>query len=168
MSRSSKCRVPVLAGRWMLLLSMVAMLGCGPVAEEDLIGTWRVTDSSRELLPEEVRGAAAALVLAADGTFTVRELPTSIPGDPSYRRAELLTGHGEWSVIPLSGSNDLLDLAFEYFESSEGYESVSESGRSLTIRRGFRSLHLVYTFGDPDVVPHIVYARSHGSVTPES
>jgi hypothetical protein len=152
----------------MLLLSMVAMLGCGPVAEEDLIGTWRVTDSSREYLPEEVRAATATVVLAANGTFTVLELPTSVPGDPGSQRAELLTGHGEWSVLPLSGSNDLLDLAFEYFESSEGYESVSQSGCSLTIRRGFRSLDLAYAFGDPDVVPHIVYARSHGSVTPES
>jgi len=32
-------------------------LGCAPASEPDLIGTWQITDGSREHLPEEFREA---------------------------------------------------------------------------------------------------------------
>lgn len=153
------------AGRLTALVVTVAVLGCMPASERDLVGTWQITDGSRERehLPQAYRKAAGTLTLAADGTFSALELPVSVPQSPSNPwpaepKPALLTGSGTWK-LGRSGAQ-MVQLSIE--AGSKDYPGILPYGYNLSVRR-FRDYRLVDYWGDPDVVPGIFYSRADAS-----
>lgn len=145
----------------MALVIAVAVLGCAPASERDLIGTWQITDNSREYLPEEYREAAGALTLVADGTFRALELPVSVPQSPpnpwpADEEPALLTGSGGWKLGRSGDQTVVLSVG----TAAEGYPGDLPYGYSLFVQRGLRDYSLVDYWGDPDAVPGIFLSRA--------
>ena len=53
------------------MLLCLGLLGCGRVQSTDVIGTWSMTDSSRQILPIELQKNSAKIVLAANGNLSL-------------------------------------------------------------------------------------------------
>lgn len=147
------------------LLITVAALGCSPVSERDLVGTWKLTDESRQQLPEKFRAATGTLTLAADGTFTASELPVSIQdwataGDSSApkERPTILTGTGDWALRRAPEGNDAVILSIETV--SEDFTGDPSYGYALSVRPALRGNSLVDYWGDPDTAPGVFFSKT--------
>lgn len=149
------------AGRLMALVITVAALGCTPASERDLIGTWQITHDAREYLPEEYRGAAGALTLIADGTFTALELPVWVPQSPpnpwpAASKPALLSGSGSWKL----GRSGNQTIVLSIRTATDDYPGNLPYGYSLFIHWGLRDYSLVDYWGDPDAVPGIFFSKA--------
>ena len=136
----------------MILLSLSAIAGCNSVKANDLVGTWTMTESSRQYLPAELRAAAPKLTLNSDGTFTAVDLPGGrLVGSavvPVTRSAP-----GVWTVAPTDGSNRV-QLRFQQEDYGEQLfisDWASDGPGSPT--------KLYYFDGDPDLGRRIVFTR---------
>ena len=65
-------RLACLGGALLLLMGTMA---CKDLQTTDVIGTWIMNDSSRQVLPNELQNAVPKIVLSSDGTFSPSELP---------------------------------------------------------------------------------------------
>lgn len=161
-------------GRLLALLIIVAVLACAPATETDLIGTWTLTNESRERLPEEFRNSAGTLVLAEDGTFMAFELPVSVnvwasTGDPSSVKEQStnLTGSGDWTLRQAAVGNDTVVLSIKTVSDvSEVFTGDLSFGYALSVRWAFSGYTLVDYWGDPDAVPGIFFARAEAEQEP--
>lgn len=146
-----------------VLVVLVATAGCRGVSESELIGTWTLTDESRQLLPEQSETSLASLRLATDGYFTARELPGELVG-----RDDLVTGTGEWSLAEASSSTgntltvwwrggQTLRLRFSTFSGhDDGNVSFGTQMYAYSVRGRPR---LFYYSGDPDEGRRIEFYR---------
>lgn len=146
-------------------IATVALLGCAPASETDLVGTWQVADGSRELLPEELQEAAGTLTLAADGTFAAFELPVSVMRwdrvPPTNEKPTLLTASGEWQLHRVPGASDTVNL---YFKAVSGeFTGDLRYGYLFSVHPIFRGYNLVDHWGDPDAVPGIFYSKTEAA-----
>lgn len=164
------------ARRLMALVVTVAVLGCAPASEMDLVGTWQIADWSREYVPEAFQEDAGRLTLAADGTFTAFELPVSVGQSvgrpwpaggpwPAELKTALLTGSGTWKIDRAGGQVVRLRIK----AASKGYSGIIPYGYLLSVHPAFgrHSRHsLVDFWGDPDAVPGIFYSRAEAEQEP--
>jgi hypothetical protein len=93
------------------ILLLFGMLGYKSVQSNELVGTWVMKDTSRQVLPTELQKASAKLVLDANGTFSASELPEELPPVPPYdmkrRRVRLDTGSGVWKLVSREGKQQM-------------------------------------------------------------
>jgi len=135
-----------------LFLSAGAIVGWSGVRAADLVGTWTMTEPSRQYLPAELRTAVPKLTLYSDGTFTAVDLPgtrqvgsTLVPVARSAR--------GVWTVAPTDGTNRV-QLRFQeedYGQQLFISDWASDGPGSAT--------KLYYFDGDPDSGRRILFTR---------
>lgn len=119
------------------VLTLLVAGGCASVTQGDLVGTWTLTDRSRQYLPAELRAAPARLNLVTDGTFTAVELPDSHIGSTVV--VVVRNGQGTWKLLHFDGK-DSVELSF-----------ADGSGRQLAIATFLESSPKLYYFlSDPD------------------
>jgi hypothetical protein len=127
-----------------LLLMVVLSTGCGRVKTSDLEGTWRVTDSSRTVLPQTLRAVSSAIILQSDGKFTASDLPNFLAVPPGPETLD--SGAGTWTLTTEEG-RQVVQLTFRWRDRSKA--SQLPYGAILEISEGLRHTNLYYFLGDP-------------------
>ncbi len=133
------------------LLFIFGMLGCKSVQPSDVTGTWVMNDQSRKELPPEFQEAFGKIVVNADGTFVASELAELLHPVPPYDmkvRMRLDSGSGVWKLASWEGVQHL-QLEFHNLASAEE-NSHGSYGFPLTVSRGWSTISLYYSLGDPD------------------
>src|SRR2546427_12575493 len=117
-----------------LLALAVLLLGCTQ-SKTGVVGTWVMSESSRQYVPVPLRGSTPKLVINSDGRFSAFNLPGAF-----HFATEIVsnTGQGKWKRITDEG-RDEIQLTFD--GSYGGQLLGSESGGGPTP---------TYFFGDPD------------------
>jgi hypothetical protein len=129
-----------------LLLFTVFNTGCNDVQSHDLRGTWVIKDSSRQVLPPTLRNASAQIFLAADGSFTVSDIP-GLLYFPGKRDVGLESGRGSWRLDSHDGSQFVL-LTFDDLTGSKPIDLPY--GAQLDLSKGWSETNLYYFIGDAD------------------
>jgi len=143
------------------------MLGCQNLKSSDLIGTWVVTDESRQrLLPGSQRKGAAKIMLDANGTFVASEVPEDMlygapeVADrlfgPSESAERLVTGNGVWKLASREG-RQLVELEFRAI--TVGKRGRLPSGAQFEVSGGLSAVSLYYFQGDPDRGRRVAFER---------
>ena|SRR5436309_387355 len=136
-----------------VMVLSIAIFGCNSVKAEDLVGSWTMDEASRQYLPAELRSVAPRLTLNANGTFSALEFP----GERHVASASVAvarSARGTWSILPIEGERDRVQLNFQ----EEGYgDKLFISDWSTD---GPGSPTKLYKFdGDPDAGRRIVFTR---------
>ncbi len=135
-----------------ILLSLSAIVGCNGVKANDLVGTWTMTESSRQYLPAELQTVSPTLTLNSDGTFTTVAFPGRRQAGSTFVPVARST-RGVWTVAPTDGSNRV-QLTFTD-EPSGGQLLISDWASDGPVS----PTRLYYFEGDPDSGRRIVFMR---------
>ncbi|HLW97769.1 MAG TPA: hypothetical protein VKR82_03915 [Candidatus Acidoferrales bacterium] len=130
---------------------LFGMLGCKETKPNEVIGTWILTDQSRQDLPHDLQKVSARVVVNADGSFVAFDLPEGLePVPPNYMKPpmRLDSGSGVWKLASWQG-REHLQLDFEAFAPSD-HESHGPYGFPLIVSRGWSAISLSYSLDDPD------------------
>jgi hypothetical protein len=132
----------------------LGLSGCKSVKSEDVVGTWLITNESRENVPVELRKNTARIVLNTDGSFTAAELV-----DKFYFSADGYGpggGNGVWKLVSQEGRQQVqLDFHEITNKGLRGTFSMP-----LEISRGWSSIENLYYFqGDPDLGRRVEFKR---------
>jgi hypothetical protein len=73
---------------------------CGGINSQDLLGTWGMTDGSRQFLPTDLRVVVPRLTLSSDGTFSAVDLPGAFRGSFAVVAN---SGRGTWKLATVDG-----------------------------------------------------------------
>ena len=119
----------------------LGLIGCKTVQPKDLVGTWVMTDSSRSILPDDLKHASGKIILNANGTFSASEMPGLFYA-PGLYAARLENGTGTWKIISEDGEERLL----LNFQTIAKWNDSLPYGNDLFIGRG----NLFYFLDDPD------------------
>ena len=138
-----------------LTLLFFVMLGCKTVQSSDLTGTWLVKDSSRQVLPPELQKAAAKIVVDANGTFVVSDIP-GLFYFPGRRAARLESGSGVWKLVSREGKQQ---VQLDFHAIADWKESDLPYGTQLNVSRGWSAVSLFYFLGDADEGRRIDFER---------
>ena len=122
-------------------LVLGGMLNCSPVQPAEVVGTWVLTDASRNRLSADIQRARAQLVLRQDGSFVATDLP-GLFASGDRDAAKLESGSGVWRFESTGGERQLL---LEFRTRSDTTRS-RPIGTDLHVSRG----SLFYFIGDPD------------------
>jgi hypothetical protein len=135
-----------------VLVLSAALLNCTSVKADDLVGSWTMTEASRQYLPAELGTVTPRLTLNSDGTFTTVEFPGARRIGSTWV-VGALSARGTWSILPTDG-RDRVELHFV----EEGYgDQLFISDWSTD---GPGSPTMLYKFdGDPDAVRRILFTR---------
>lgn len=140
--------------RTVIAISLSAMLlGCRSVKQSDLIGTWVITEESRQGLPVEVRKVSAKIVLNSNGTFVAYDFPGILEESEDANR--LSSGTGNWKIFPMDG-DERVQLVFQ---TATPKPTSLPYGGELFIARPWSTVSLYYTLGDPDNAPRISFEK---------
>jgi hypothetical protein len=137
-------------GKTLALLSCLGLIGCGSVKPTEMIGTWVVTEQSRQrFLPASQHSAAARLVLDANGTFVASELPEDLLYGPPEAADRLVTGTGIWKLVSNEGRQQ---VQLQFNNITAGQRGNLPYGTALNVSTGFGSTVDLYYFegGDAD------------------
>ena len=133
------------------IILLIPLAGCTKAKPEELVGTWRIVEGSRRVLPAHLKNAPAMIVLSGDGKFVVSALPGFLNVPP-----ELDSGGGVWKLISRDGRQQLqLEL-----RSRQGNAPEVSFGATLEISKGFRNPSLYYFIGDPDEGRMVEFERA--------
>ncbi len=142
--RLSARRRPVVL--WVLGVLVASItISCNSVNSQDLLGTWTVTNASRQFLPAELKGGVSYLTLSSDGTFDAVDMPGAFHGSFAV---VVNSGRGTWKVATVDG-REKVQISF-----SEG------GGTQLEISHfpGSQST-LSYFISDPDAGKRVELTR---------
>ena len=112
--------------------------------------------SSRQVLPREVQQALPKIVLDADGTFVVSEVP-GLFYSPGRRAARLESGRGVWKLVSGEGKQQ---VQLDFHVIAEWKEIDLPYGTQLDVSRGWSAVSLFYFLGDPDEGRMIDFEKS--------
>jgi len=135
---------------WGALLCVVSLVGCNgkEPTENDMLGTWAVTDESRSILPAESRQVRAKLTLKRNGEFVSDGVPPellySMPGMAS---AAPVSGTGTWKLGKVDGE---LALLLTYRAIDGPTEFKVPNGTRLLMDTHPDETELYFFLGDPD------------------
>lgn len=130
-----------------LVLLLSAMAACTVVKADDVVGTWSMSERSRDYLPVDLRSLSPRLSLGPAGTFVATDFPESQIRQSAPVNVAL-TGRGTWKVM-LQGGRSVIDLRFE-----------SDFGTQLYVADSLGSeLTLYYFLTDPDSGQRIEFTR---------
>jgi len=131
-----------------MVLLLLGLPGCWSATPDDMVGTWVVTDRSRELfLAPSQRNAAARIRLDADRTFVASEVPEDLLYVPPGAADGLVSGSGVWSLV---GRGRELRLRFDRI--AIGQRGGVPYGASLDVSAGKQARIELFYFrgGDAD------------------
>jgi hypothetical protein len=130
----------------MLVLLSFGMLGCKTVQPVDLVGIWLIKDSSRQILPPELQKAIPNVVVEANGTFVVSDMP-GLFYIPGRRAARLESGSGVWKLVSREAKQQ---LQLEFRAIANWKETDLPYGTQLDVTRRWPAVRLSYFLGDAD------------------
>jgi hypothetical protein len=96
-------RRPVVLRVLYLLVASITV-SCSGVNSQDLLGTWTMTDGSRQFLPAELKGVVPRLTLSSDGTFSAVDLPGAFHGSFAVVAN---SGQGTWKIATVDGREQM-------------------------------------------------------------
>lgn len=145
------------------ILALAAM-SCTPASSSDLIGTWTISDDSRELLARPPGAdSSARMVLREEGTVDYHDIPGELFG-----REGTVTGRGEWSMDEgRPGIGGVLELLWEGRQTvnltlsdvSEGDPSNIPFRTGMRVGGGEGGRSLYFFIGDPDSGKRVVFSQ---------
>jgi hypothetical protein len=143
---------------WLLVLATIC--GCGdPIKDpSELVGTWELTEESREYLSKEFGMSATTVVLDSSGLFTVQNFPQMKTYSDYKTDVSGLSGRGKWK-LSRDTIRQIVILWFSEFIEGSTATRVSY-GEELFIDRFSGELILYLHLGDPDSAPRIEFTRS--------
>jgi hypothetical protein len=126
-----------------------AALGCGRAdfSSIEFVGTWTLTDDSRELLTAQIRNARSTLILNADGRFEASDLPGTMLSFEEEEGGLLVSGSGVWS---LNLRNNRQEIQLEFRSFSAGQLGGTPYGTHLIVSSNESKPMLYFFAGDPD------------------
>ncbi len=124
------------------IVFLAPLAGCTKAKTEELIGTWRIVEASKGVLPAPLKTAPATIVLSGDGKFAVSALPGFLTTPP-----EPDSGEGVWKLISRDGKQEV-QLEFRSRRGEDA--SRVPFGAMLEISKGLGRPTLYYFIGDPD------------------
>jgi hypothetical protein len=130
----------------MLLFLCFGILGCKTVQPGDLTGTWQMKDSSRQVLPPELQKASPKIVLDANETFIVSDIP-GLFYFPGSRPALLESGIGVWKLVSREGKQQ---VQLDFHAIADWKETDLPYGTQLEVTKGWSAVSLFYFLGDAD------------------
>jgi hypothetical protein len=132
-----------------VILALIAMVGCKGLQPNDLAGTWLIHNASRSNLPPALQEAPAKIVLNANGTFVAYEVPGLFEFEGHPMRLE--SGRGAWRLVSGDGG---LRVRLN-FQAIEDWKDGVPYGTQLVVSRN----SLSYYLGDPDEGREISFER---------
>ena len=138
----------------------LGLLGCRSSKPADVIGTWVVTDQSRQrFLPSSQRSAAARIILDANGTFAAAELPEDLLYGPPEAADGLVTGGGTWKVVSREGRQQ---VQLQFNTITAGQRGSVPYGVMLNVSAVLGSEVILYYFqgGDADQGRRVEFKRN--------
>jgi hypothetical protein len=138
-----------------IALLMSGLLGCRSVKPNNVAGTWTMTESSREILPAEVRQNSAKIVLEANGTFVASDLPGIFDFPPA--RPRLDGGSGVWKIVSREGKQQV-QLDFQVIPSGRVATNLPFSTQ-MEVSDSRSGVRLYYFLGDPDEALRVEFER---------
>lgn len=136
------------------LLTVVIFLvsglaGCNntQVINSDLVGEWRLTESSRLRLPASMQKASAKMTINEDGSFAVLEIPRTLLYFSTDDHHSFVTGSGRWK-LGSQGEAQQLKLEFLTIEGAKKGETPFET--NMFVSGEGANIFLFYFQGDPD------------------
>jgi hypothetical protein len=141
------------------IVLMSTLLGCSRVQPEQIAGTWILKDSSRSVLPANLRRGTPRIVLDKDGTFVASDVPALFEF-PGHRDARLESGKGEWRIASTHGNPE---VRLDFKEIDQWNPNELPYGTQLRIAQGVLSkVTLFYFLGDPDEGRIVSFERREG------
>jgi hypothetical protein len=133
----------------MVVLFSVGMLGCSRAVERnEVIGTWIVTNDSRQrFLSTAQQKASAKILLDANGSFVASEIPENLLYGPPEVADRLVTGSGDWKLTSREGKQQV-QLSFNVI--ATGQRGQVPYGTQLNVLKHGSAVSLFYFQGDPD------------------
>jgi hypothetical protein len=139
------------------VLLCLGLVCCESVKRGELVGTWVLTDQSRErFLPAAQKKAIGRIVLNANGTFVADELPEDLLYGPPEVSDRLVRGSGVWELVSREGGQQV-QLNFEAI--TIGQRGKVPYGTQLNVSKGWSAATLFYFQGDPDQGRRIEFER---------
>lgn len=129
-----------------LTILFFGVQGCKNVQPSDLIGTWLVKDSSRQVLPPELQKVAGRIVVDANGTFAMSDIP-GLFYSPGQRAVRLESGSGVWKLVSREGKQQ---VQLDFRAIADWKESDLPYGTQLGVSKGWSAVSLFYFIGDAD------------------
>lgn len=137
------------------IVFLVPLAGCTKAKTEELVGTWRIVEASRGVLPARLKTAPATIVLSGDGRFTVSVLPGFLNTPPEPE--ELDSGDGVWKLISREGKQEV-QLEFQSRQGKNA--SRVPFGAMLEISKSLGRPTLYYFIRDPDEGRMVEFERA--------
>jgi hypothetical protein len=138
-----------------LAFLLLSVLGCKGVQPSDLTGSWVMTDASRQFLPDKLRKASAKIVLNADGSFVVSDVP-GLFYVPGRRDMRLEAGSGSWKLVSREGDQQ---IQLDFYAIPDWSNTELPYGMQLDVSKGWSQTKLFYFLGDPDEGQRIEFAK---------
>ena len=133
---------------WMLALLLLTMVGCGrfKVNSAEVVGTWKIKESSRRNLPTSLRNGFPEITLKPDGTFDAVDMPGLLY---SVNTSMLLdSGSGTWKLLDWNGEQDV-QLGFQKITSGS-IKRPLPYGTQIVASKSWSTVDLEYFVGDQD------------------
>ena len=117
------------------VFAVLVLIGCSQT-KTDVVGTWVMSESSRQYVPAQLKGSTPKLVISSDGTFSASNLP-----GPFHPPFEIISnsGQGKWTRVTDEGQDEV-QLNFDGDYGTQVYVSNSWGGPTL-----------FYFLDDPDL-----------------
>lgn len=130
----------------LITLGFLLALGCSEakVTAGDLVGTWVMTEDSRQYLSEH-QTASAKFVLNENGDFLASQIPSGLLYLSSKGHPSLVTGSGVWKMS--QGESQQLQLEFRTLDANK---SGVPFGAQMFISGSGADIRIFYYQGDPD------------------
>lgn len=137
----------------MLFLGAVA---CESVKPNELQGTWLLRDSSRQMLPSELRKAQAKISLNSDGTFSASDMP-GLFFVPNIHATRLESGNGVWKLVSREGEQQ---IQLDFQKIADWKETELPYGTQLDVSKEWWSaVEIFYFLGDADEGQRISFEK---------
>ena len=110
----------------LLVLAVLFLIGCSQT-KTTVVGTWVMSESSRQYVPAQLKASTPKLVINSDGSFSASNLPGAF-----HSSFEIISnsGQGKWERITDEG-RDEVQLNFDGDYGTQVYVSNSWGGPTL-------------------------------------
>jgi hypothetical protein len=103
-------------------------------------------ESSRQVLPPDLRKGSPRIVVDANGTFFVSDMP-GLFYTPGSRLARLESGSGVWKLVSREGKQQ---VQLDFRAIADWKETDLPYGTQLDVSRGWSAVSLSFFLGDAD------------------
>lgn len=143
--------------RHTLVFAAVLLLeGCTfKPTDSELVGEWTLTDDSRRLFKNGLRGVTPRLILQSDHAFEASQIPREMVGGEPDRG--VVSGRGTWKL----GTGEIDTTVLMSMAAVDGKQF--EFGFTLSVRGSRRHPILRDYRGDPDQMLTIEFEKQPGS-----